>query len=954
MNNVKQDIEFFSFEGLENEDKNHVVNILSNIHCQGLQLPWDPSQYRCITACQTVLQNTEDYRQNQIPNVDNNPSVTEGQGDWTNQTTYSQTPQSSDFSGSKEGGYVVRQGFQPESEGIQPQPVLANVDNASNRDTMVYYGHSNVQVQSPDSTSSFNENKSNEIRESVPAQMVNTAPPAQTNTQNPPDNTQRPESSSSPPLQGEVLMQTETKADMTPQTKTYERRNKKRRPPGYYDNLDIAVSNAGSKPSEISSESVVSNSSVVPTVTDKINPAPSMPLNVPVDQDMNNGQSRSPQVMGAVSEDWSVETKHNDSGLSNATDNITKVNDVCPVSEISHSVKHDNEYSNSVQSDTKYGTDTQLLSDTCQNTSAKIGSSLENEPAMKQSSPQPSQVPIVSSTTHALPEMPSESLSSQMDLQFLGESDAQIESSPTQAICDTSSKPKDTLVSPETSDNTNVCQPTSASHGNTTPKPAAAAPSAWNKPKPAWADLFKSSTAKPSTPSVVSSTQADAGNAATDNEEARQAEEDKQPKKAVPVSEDKNAKELGEILLNNRVHHKTVSLQPRGLINRSNWCYVNATLQALLACPPFYHLMKSLPAYPALSRGPSSTPVIDALVEFLGEFSVMQIKASERQAMKANGRYEIPTGSSFEPIYVYKMLQAIQYQAAFKHGRQEDAEEFLSCVFNGLHDEMVAAMGTVNGTKDSRSPPRDDQPPSVNGDVYTEASSYDGDAEEDDDNWEQVGPKKKSVVTRSASFTRSPISEIFGGQLRSILHQHGSKESATLEPFFTLQLDIQSDKVWNLRDALERLVSKESLQGYTDSKTKVEVEATRRQSLEELPPVLILHLKCFVYDMHGGCQKAIKKIDFEANLEISKDLLSPNVKSKIPASMRTYKLFAVVNHHGERAVGGHYTTDLFHPGINGWVRADDSSIKVVHQTQVLKYVPPKMPYLLYYRRLDLL
>ena len=39
----------------------------------------------------------------------------------------------------------------------------------------------------------------------------------------------------------------------------------------------------------------------------------------------------------------------------------------------------------------------------------------------------------------------------------------------------------------------------------------------------------------------------------------------------------------------------------------------------------------------------------------------------------------------------------------------------------------------------------------------------------------------------------SPISAIFRGQICSILHQLGQKESATLQSFFTLQLDVQ---VW--------------------------------------------------------------------------------------------------------------------------------------------------------------
>ena len=37
----------------------------------------------------------------------------------------------------------------------------------------------------------------------------------------------------------------------------------------------------------------------------------------------------------------------------------------------------------------------------------------------------------------------------------------------------------------------------------------------------------------------------------------------------------------------------------------------------------------------------------------------------------------------------------------------------------------------------------------------------------------------------------SPSPEIFGGELRSSVHRHGAKESATVEPFFSLQLDIQ-------------------------------------------------------------------------------------------------------------------------------------------------------------------
>lgn len=55
-----------------------------------------------------------------------------------------------------------------------------------------------------------------------------------------------------------------------------------------------------------------------------------------------------------------------------------------------------------------------------------------------------------------------------------------------------------------------------------------------------------------------------------------------------------------------------------------------------------------------------------------------------------------------------------------------------------------------------------------------------------------------------------------------MVYQQNSKESATLQPFFTLQLDIQSEKIRTVQEALETLVARESVQGYT-SKTKQEV-----------------------------------------------------------------------------------------------------------------------------------
>lgn len=51
-----------------------------------------------------------------------------------------------------------------------------------------------------------------------------------------------------------------------------------------------------------------------------------------------------------------------------------------------------------------------------------------------------------------------------------------------------------------------------------------------------------------------------------------------------------------------------------------------------------------------------------------------------------------------------------------------------------------------------------------------------------------------------------------------------------------------------------------------------QIEISRRVTLEELPPVLVLHLKRFVFEKTGGCQKLIKNIDYPVDLEISKGI----------------------------------------------------------------------------------
>lgn len=176
---------------------------------------------------------------------------------------------------------------------------------------------------------------------------------------------------------------------------------------------------------------------------------------------------------------------------------------------------------------------------------------------------------------------------------------------------------------------------------------------------------------------------------------------------------------LAVFLCKYELEHKIVSLQPRGLTNRSNWCYVNAVLQSLIACPPFYNLLKALPVG-VNKKGNKQTLIVDALsvycafsltllvssmkilkiifsyrVEYANEFSPLPPNARSGKRDKSarnkeeNTAVEIMTGPAFEPSGIYKILGKVRGESSFNvEGRQEDAEEFLSCLLNGLNDEM--------------------------------------------------------------------------------------------------------------------------------------------------------------------------------------------------------------------------------------------------------------------------
>lgn len=398
---------------------------------------------------------------------------------------------------------------------------------------------------------------------------------------------------------------------------------------------------------------------------------------------------------------------------------------------------------------------------------------------------------------------------------------------------------------------------------------------------------------------------------------------------------DEYSLKFGDFLSAYRIDSNNVSLTPRGLINRSNYCYINTILQALMACPPFYHLMRTIRTLHAAKNTKHPKPFIDAMCSLVGEFSQLPLRAkTQREKPKKDDTPEIQVDTPFEPVGIHKILNGVRSDIFQIEGRQEDAEEFLGCVLNRLNDEMIEFMKL---NKPDQAGVNGEEP--TNGEVHGE----------DDDDWMVIcGNRNKGTVTRTTDFGRSPISDIFGGKLRSRVQRDGVPPTYNIQPFFTLPLDIE--KAASVKEALEQLVGRDELEGVTCTKTKQEVAAWQQVTLEQLPVVLILHLKCFDYKM-DGCTKILKAVDFPIELKIDSKLMSSKGKS-YSAKQKQYRLFAVVYHDGKEASKGHYITDVYHAGYGSWIRYDDSTVKPVSEFNVLRPRTPRVPYLLYYRRMD--
>lgn len=356
------------------------------------------------------------------------------------------------------------------------------------------------------------------------------------------------------------------------------------------------------------------------------------------------------------------------------------------------------------------------------------------------------------------------------------------------------------------------------------------------------------------------------------------------------------------------------NLLPRGLINSGNLCFLHATLQALLSCSPFVQLLQELRTRNIPKVG---YPTLTAFAEFIADFDMPNDSSLKKDmVILENGRPFRP--AMFEGVL--KKFTPDVPSSISGRPRQEDAQEFLSFVMDQMHNELLKLEGHFQ---------------SINGNKSSLVSSA------EDDEWETVGRKNKSAVTRTQSFVPSELSDIFGGQLRSLVKARGNKASATVQPSLLLHLDICPEAVRTIEDALHLFSTPESLEGYRASTTGKAgvVNASKSVKIQSLPKIMILHLMRFSYGSQGST-KLHKPVRFPLELMLGHELL---VSSFIEG--RKYELVATITHHGREPSKGHYTADARYP--NGqWLRFDDASVTAIGANKVLH----DQAYVLFYKQ----
>lgn len=304
-----------------------------------------------------------------------------------------------------------------------------------------------------------------------------------------------------------------------------------------------------------------------------------------------------------------------------------------------------------------------------------------------------------------------------------------------------------------------------------------------------------------------------------------------------------------------------------GLTNLGNTCYMNSVLQALY----------------------TSRELRDFVISCLESGGQLYTALSRLFKDMTSNRTAYVNPSSFRSTF-------IQYESKFRGYEQQDAQEFLRYLINGLHDELNKA---------------------------------------------KCRPKRQLVEPKSSQeawnsyrerIDDSKLIELFVGQFSSVIKcTDCGNESTCWDPFWDLSLAVPRYRSRvDIEECLAAFTEQETLDGNEQpfcSSCKKHRRSTKRLSIVRSPKILIIHLKKFSNDGY----------------KLSSDI---NVNQTITIDSKRYELYACVCHHGFSSRSGHYTAYCQYD--SKWYHLNDEKVK--DATDSFSMSTLKDAYVLFYRQ----
>ncbi|XP_070548415.1 ubiquitin carboxyl-terminal hydrolase 2-like [Ptychodera flava] len=232
---------------------------------------------------------------------------------------------------------------------------------------------------------------------------------------------------------------------------------------------------------------------------------------------------------------------------------------------------------------------------------------------------------------------------------------------------------------------------------------------------------------------------------------------------------------------------------------------------------------------------------------------------------------------------------------------QQDSQEFLRFLLEGLHDDINKVM----------------KKPRYNEEIPDDIPDKE---------------KARDAWNRYTSRENSHIVDLFVGQLKSTLMCTVCRHcSVTFDPFWDLSLPIPkpsgySDDV-SLNQCFKVFTKEEILDGDekpTCSRCQDKRKCIKKLSIEKFPSILVLHLKRFSATKYRA--KLTSMVDFPSdNLNLHEFSSSGNGPY--------YSLYGVSNHSGS-TYGGHYTAYCKHAATREWYTFDDTRVSNMSSSRV--------------------